>query len=54
MNHEKHEKHEKILKGYVMDRSEMKSLIQSMNPDEASQVLKALLNDNPDLIPKGI
>ena len=35
-----------------MTRSKMKSFLQSLNTDEASQVLKTLLDDNPELIKK--
>ena len=33
----------------MLNRSEMKRFIQSLNTDEASQVLKTLLDNNPDL-----
>ena len=35
-----------------MNRSKMKSFLQSLNSEEASQVLKTLLDDNPELMKK--
>jgi hypothetical protein len=35
-----------------LNRSKMKSFLQSLNSDEASQVLRTLLDDNPELMKK--